>query len=454
MQAKNKEKSPANVVPSTVASAKRRTSPTSKLSEVPQQVSSQQAYTVGQKIVSKKKLSDERRTPQGEPQDKDDYKLKGMIGGSNQQTGVPAQNPKRRSASKLSASASEGTSSEGEVLSHVLRSKLGELSTKKEKGFPRASQQRFRVLPDQRLGVGAFGVVYKGFDEETGGMVAVKTAAVRVGSEQALAAEFSTLTQLQHPHIVQVYHFCVDSGEARLFMEWMSSGSVKTVLDTTGSRLHELTLRRYSKESLLGLQYLHEKSIVHRDIKPENMLVSGTGVVKLSDFGTSKLHEQSATTMHVVGTIPYMAPECLRRGKYSSGSDIWAWACSVVYMATNSLPWCHLPVEQQGQAPLVFHIGSAQPPDHHPVIPSHLSAALRSLLLLCFSYEAVARPTAANLLADAYFALADLPQDAESMHEFQEKNSKNMTVLGTTSTNAMTGPSSSTFQQSVVQTFV
>ncbi len=115
-----------------------------------------------------------------------------------------------------------------------------------------------------------------------------------------------------------------------------------------------------------------------------------------------------------------MSPEALQRGKYSPGSDIWALACSAVEMASGRVPWSELPVEQQQPMALMFHIGTAQPPDHHPQMPPVLSAELRGILSKCFEKAAENRPLPTALLALPYFkAGSGLPADAEPLPDYQ-----------------------------------
>lgn len=61
---------------------------------------------------------------------------------------------------------------------------------------------------------------------------------------------------------------------------------------------------------MLGIQYIHSRNIIHRDIKLENILIDNLGVVKICDFGVSKLLENSESkATECSGTPAYMAPE-------------------------------------------------------------------------------------------------------------------------------------------------
>ena len=291
---------------------------------------------------------------------------------------------------------------------------------------PSTKRERFTVMLDVALGSGGFGTVYKGFDELNGNYVAVKRGNLGVEiNSSGLEAEFSLLTRLRHRNIVQVIDFGLSEKCAQIVMEWMSSGSVSATLKQTGFRLHENVVRKFARDALAGLAYLHAEGVLHRDIKPANMLLSEDGVLKLSDFGTSKMSpvDQSAqaSTQNVVGTSAYLAPEVITKGRYSKGSDVWALGCSLVEMANGAAPWSELPHEQQSAIPLMFHIGTAVPPSHHPAIPTHLSKALHRLVAECFKYDAKDRASAEQLLADPYFRITNLPEDAEPFEVYQER---------------------------------
>ncbi|CUG91698.1 protein kinase, putative [Bodo saltans] len=266
---------------------------------------------------------------------------------------------------------------------------------------------RFRVL-DQVLGKGGFGVVYKAWDEEEGKHVAckeVKLIADNKAALQELYQEYSVLATLKHANVVKVLGFVVHQGHGRIFMEWVPSGSVQSVLQETKKGLREPIVRRYIREALQGLAYLHSRGIVHRDVKPGNMLLNGDGSVKLTDFGTSRTHDGAANTMQtgtVVGTVPYLAPECVR-GTYSAASDVWAMGCTALHMITGKAPWAN---EARDNIGLIFILGnlSQQKQTQLPkLVKEHeMSEGLRSFITSAMTLDRHQRPTADMLLRDAF----------------------------------------------------
>ncbi|CUG92020.1 protein kinase, putative [Bodo saltans] len=281
---------------------------------------------------------------------------------------------------------------------------------------------RFHLL-DQVLGKGGFGIVYKAWDEEQGRHVACKEVKLvastttttttttwwwlgRVLPIDELYTEYRVLVQLDHPNIVKVLDFMVHQGHGRIFMEWVPSGSVQSVLQETKRGLREQIVRRYIREALQGLAYLHSRGILHRDVKPGNMLLASDGSVKLTDFGTSRAMATSAEAFQtgtVVGTVPYLAPECIR-GTYSAASDIWAIGCTALHMITGRAPWAD---EAQTHIALIFMLGNmaeetVRSPQKLPIALERgvheISSSMHDFVAQTMRFDRHRRPSAAELL--------------------------------------------------------
>ena len=171
---------------------------------------------------------------------------------------------------------------------------------------------------------------------------------------------------------------------------------------------------------LSGLKACHESKVAHRDLKPENILFTDKGIVKITDFGSCKdtLHGGVCqTTVNVVGTVPYMAPEAVR-GKFSEASDVWAFAMSFIELATpRQRLWSHLGVTETFA--LLLRIGALKPPYHQHPIPEWLSPAAHDVLRDCLAFDPAARPLCTELLQRPYFADRSDVDGMEPLEDFE-----------------------------------
>lgn len=257
------------------------------------------------------------------------------------------------------------------------------------------------------LGQGAFGRVYLCYDVDTGRELASKQVQFDPDSPEtskevsALECEIQLLKNLQHERIVQYYGCLRDRAEKILtiFMEYMPGGSVKDQLKAYGA-LTESVTRKYTRQILEGMSYLHSNMIVHRDIKGANILRDSAGNVKLGDFGASKRLQticMSGTGMRSVTGTPYwMSPEVISGEGYGRKADVWSLGCTVVEMLTEKPPWA----EYEAMA-AIFKIAT-QPTN--PQLPSHISEHGRDFLRRIF-VEARQRPSAEELLTHHFAQL-------------------------------------------------
>ena len=249
---------------------------------------------------------------------------------------------------------------------------------------------------DKVLGRGAQGTVYMGM-EPAGGLVAIKTVPIAKSKENTLIREVELLKTLRHEYIVSYHTSCCIDGNVVIVMEYVSGGSLSVLLEQFGS-LNLECLKRFLKDILTGLSFLHSQDIVHRDLKPCNVLLMADGQCKLSDFGTS------ATVQHItmgekdsrlIGTPIYMSPEaCI--GKSPKAVDIWALGITVFQLATGNVPY------SQTQCSSVYTFldmvakGTISP-ETSPV-GGHLGDFIR----YCLAPDPAKRPTTDKLLLHSY----------------------------------------------------
>jgi serine/threonine protein kinase len=196
-------------------------------------------------------------------------------------------------------------------------------------GKANIEQCDFRWKRGEQIGQGSFGAVYQGLNEDTGALIAIKEMQFDAGDASPIAAmkeEIILLRALDHPHIVRYLGADVRGSTLYIMAEWMSCGSLRSLIEKFGP-LQESVIRRYTRQILEGLAYLHSKRIIHRDIKGANVLVDESGMVKLADFGTAKRLEvgnirswsTSPTWAEQNSRAPAAAPASLPLAEESDG---------------------------------------------------------------------------------------------------------------------------------------
>ena len=124
------------------------------------------------------------------------------------------------------------------------------------------------------LGTGAYSTCYQARDRRTGTLMAVKKIAVNNNADpeenerilRLTQSEVELMKKLRHPHTIRMLGAVREGNTVNLFVEWMAGGSVASLLDKHGP-FAELVITRFTFQTLLGLDYLHESGVLHRDIK-------------------------------------------------------------------------------------------------------------------------------------------------------------------------------------------
>ncbi|KAF2073996.1 hypothetical protein CYY_004703 [Polysphondylium violaceum] len=248
-----------------------------------------------------------------------------------------------------------------------------------------------------KIGKGAFGQVYKGFNVKTGDFVAIKQiekSRIDNNTLQSVKKEFDILLNLKHNNIVKVLGVVETSSKINFILEYVENGSLRDIIDKFGPLSEDLAIS-YLYQLLQGLVYLHANRVIHRDIKSSNILITKDGTIKLADFGVaSQLSDQAQMTYSVVGTPYWMSPESIQMSGQTSASDIWSLACTMIELVSGSPPYFSL-------QPMAAMFRIVQDP--HPPYPANLSEEFQSFLNTTFEKDPLKRPSAAQLLLHPIF---------------------------------------------------
>ncbi|KAF1822550.1 Pkinase-domain-containing protein, partial [Dissoconium aciculare CBS 342.82] len=319
------------------------------------------------------------------------------------------------------------------------------------------------------VGSGTYGKVYKATHVYTGGKVALKKIRMegeRDGFPVTAIREIKLLQSLNHVNIVPLLEVMVERNDCFMVFEYLSH-DLTGLLNHPTFTLTNAHKKHLAKQLFEGLDYLHRRGVLHRDIKAANILVSKTGELKLADFGLARFYQkrQKQDYTNRVITIWYRSPELLLgETQYGPAVDIWSAACVLVEIFTrhaifpgdggeiNQLEKIYnvLGTPTRSEWPGIVDLQWYElllPPLPPPragsisastVRPSStfaekyrekVSPAAFDLLANMFVYDPARRPSAADVLAHAYFTteepapaqvveLADLEGD---WHEFESK---------------------------------
>ncbi|ORX62776.1 protein serine/threonine kinase [Hesseltinella vesiculosa] len=192
----------------------------------------------------------------------------------------------------------------------------------------------------EKLGEGAYGIVYKAQNRETNEVVALKR--IRLDNEEegvpcTAIREISLLKELRHPNILRLYDVLHKERKLILVFEYLDS-DLKKFLDSNGGDIDILTIKQMMYQLLKGIAYCHAHRVLHRDLKPQNLLINKRGELKLGDFGLARAFGIPVRNYsRDVVTLWYRAPDVLMGSKqYSTSIDLWSAGCIFAEMATGS----------------------------------------------------------------------------------------------------------------------
>ncbi len=182
---------------------------------------------------------------------------------------------------------------------------------------------------EARLGAGGMGEVFRATDTRLGRAVAIKTSHEQF--HERFHHEARAISSLNHPHICTLY----DVGPDYLVMELVEGETLAARLKRGKLNIEQTV--HYGSQIADALAAAHSKGIVHRDLKPGNIMLTKSGA-KVLDFGLAKSVEDKSltTSLAVVGTPGYMAPEQREGKNCDSRTDIYALGLVLREMATGN----------------------------------------------------------------------------------------------------------------------
>ena len=196
------------------------------------------------------------------------------------------------------------------------------------------------------IGKGKFGVVNLGIHKKTQQQVAVKIinkdSIKTLEDKELVRIEIGILKLCHHPNVVRLLDHLENEDYIFIVMEYIEGGTLGQYFKKKNFNFSERQASTIMSQIASGVKYLHKYGIVHRDLKPDNIMITQQndfGVIKIMDFGLSKIVSTQETMVDGYGTLSYVAPEVLLRTPYNKEVDIWSMGVILYYMLCGHLPF-------------------------------------------------------------------------------------------------------------------
>jgi len=196
------------------------------------------------------------------------------------------------------------------------------------------------------IGKGKFGVVNLGIHKKTQQQVAVKIinkdSIKTLEDKELVRIEIGILKLCHHPNVVRLLDHLENENYIFIVMEYIEGGTLGQYLKKKNFNFSERQASSIMSQIASGIKYLHKYGIVHRDLKPDNIMITQQndfGVIKIMDFGLSRIVSTQEKMVDGYGTLSYVAPEVLLRTPYNKEVDIWSMGVILYYMLCGHLPF-------------------------------------------------------------------------------------------------------------------
>ena len=189
--------------------------------------------------------------------------------------------------------------------------------------------------------------VNRGIKKDTGELVTIKTIKKSEDTkkeEELVHYEIDILKFCQHKNIVQLIDYFETLNEIIIVLKYIEGNTLGYYLKEKNFNLTEMEVANIIQQIAFGVEYLHKFGIVHRDLKPDNIMIitkkeDNNIIIKIMDFGFSKIVSKEEKLMEGLGTLYYAAPELIQNLPYNLEVDIWSLGVIIYYMFTGCYPF-------------------------------------------------------------------------------------------------------------------
>ncbi len=252
---------------------------------------------------------------------------------------------------------------------------------------------RYRLL--SRIAIGGMGEVWAAKDEIILRDVAIKILKPEYMGDPGFLERFRTeakhAAMVNHEGIANVFDYGEDDGSAWLVMELVPGESLAKIIEREKQLDPERVLDIVA-QTARALHAAHLAGLVHRDVKPGNLLITPTGVVKITDFGIARVADQVSLTAtgQVMGTVQYLAPEQATGKPATPLTDVYSLGIVAYESLAGKRPFT-------GETQMA--IALAQINDAPAPLPDTIDPRIQALVMACIAKKPAQRPTSALELA-------------------------------------------------------
>lgn len=249
---------------------------------------------------------------------------------------------------------------------------------------------RSEITLGSKLGAGQYGEVYEGTWRKFNKKVAVKTFKEETTDSSEFLKEANVMKSMRHENLVMLLAVCTRDKPMFIITEFMAHGNLLDFLrnEANHDKLDATALMYIASQIASGMAYLESHSCIHRDLAARNCLVSDNLLVKIADFGLSRLLRKEDVYTAQEGAkfpIKWTAPESLSYNVFTTKSDVWAFGIVLWELATY------------GKTPYpgvdLFSVLEKLVAGYRMPRPEGCPAEIYKLMRECWSFEADQRPT-------------------------------------------------------------
>jgi len=208
----------------------------------------------------------------------------------------------------------------------------------------KSPNSRYIKLNRDKIGQGGQKKVFKAYDTIKGIEVAwneIDVSPFDSRIQEQIYKEIEILQQCNNQcvYIIKLYDHWIDNSREKIIFitEIATSGSLREFINKV-KNIKLRIIKKWIKQILYGIKFLHENNIIHRDIKCDNIFINGTtGNIIIGDFGLAKNMENNITKT-ILGTPEFMAPEIYNEC-YDKRIDIYSFGMALLEIVSGKTPY-------------------------------------------------------------------------------------------------------------------